>query len=558
MNHLLRGLLLVAAFASPVQAQRQRVRIAKDRVPIDTMHVYQPGIDILHYDFVVAVTPGDTLVGLATIQARRAEDVDTLRLDLLRMRVDSVLLDGVKVAVRRDSTTIRVPIAAARDSFSVVVAYRGVPTDGLIIRTDSAGRRTIFGDNWPNRARHWLPTVDHPSDKASVAWTVRAPATFTVVANGSSLDAHPESQNGGVRADTGWSVTHWETSKPIATYLMVIGVARMARTVVGAGCGVGEDGRCVVQSVYTDPELKDFAPGPFARAPAIVEFYSRLVGPYPYEKLAHLQSSTRFGGMENASAIFYSDAAFRRRALRVGLIAHETAHQWFGNSVTERTWPHLWLSEGFATYFEQLWHERDLGRDTLRANMTRIRAQILAAKEVATRPVIDTAQRDLMALLNTNSYQKGGFVLHMLRAQIGDTAFFRGVRAYYARYRHGTAVTDDLRREMEKTSGRDLRWFFDQWLRRPGFPMVATRWTYDPSTRVVAIKVEQSGPHGMFRLSLPIEIDDGETVQRIIVDIPARADTRMYLPLEVRNTPTRVTIDPDAQVLAAFTSHRGG
>src|SRR5262249_29677371 len=140
--------------------------------------------------------------------------------------------------------------------------------------------------------------------------------------------------------------------------------------------------------------------------------------------LAHLQSSTRFGGMENASAIFYSDQAFRTGQLGTGTVAHETAHQWFGDAVTEREWPHLWLSEGFATYFAALWTQHSAGDSAFRSEMSGIRRDITTAQEVAKRPVIDTIETDLMALLNTNSYQKGGFVLHMLRTMLGDSAFF--------------------------------------------------------------------------------------------------------------------------------------
>src|SRR5204862_2481017 len=162
-------------------------------------------------------------------------------------------------------------------------------------------------------------------------------------------------------------------------------------------CGDDEGKRCVPQVVYTAPEQKSMLPGPFARAGEIVQLFGRLVGPFPYEKLAHLQSSTRFGGMENASAIFYSDGSFRRRTMNEGLIAHETAHQWFGDAVTERDWAHLWLSEGFATYFAALWTRHAHGDSAFRHEMARNRAVVLAdTEDVGTRPVIDTAQRQLL------------------------------------------------------------------------------------------------------------------------------------------------------------------
>src|SRR5256884_6288851 len=137
---------------------------------------------------------------------------------------------------------------------------------------------------------------------------------------------------------------------------MVIAAAPLYEYDLGeTACGLALVGRCVHQWVYVEPRLADFLPGPFRSAADIVSYFGSLVGPFPYERLAHLESSTRFGGMENATAIFYADQPFRKRTMTDGVVAHETAHQWFGDAVTETEWSHLWLSEGFATYFARLW-----------------------------------------------------------------------------------------------------------------------------------------------------------------------------------------------------------
>jgi aminopeptidase N len=187
--------------------------------------------------------------------------------------------------------------------------------------------------------------------------------------------------------------------------------------------------------------------------------FERLVAPFPYEKLAHVQSSTRFGGMENASAIFYDGALFPAQKVTGGLLAHEMAHQWFGDAVTEREWAHLWLSEGFATYFAALWTREADGEAAFRAEIAKLRASVLADTIIPRRPVIDTAQTDYMALLNANSYDKGGFVLSMLHREIGDSAFFRGVRSYYAAHRHGNAVSGCVGRATlsRRSGGRTTR-----------------------------------------------------------------------------------------------------
>src|SRR2546426_12005114 len=157
-------------------------------------------------------------------------------------------------------------------------------------------------------------------------------------------------------------------NEPIPVYLMVIAAAPLYEYDLGeTACGLTLVGRCVHQWAYVDPRLADFLPGPFRSAGDIVSYFGSLVGPFPYEKLAHLESSTRFGGMENATAIFYADQPFRKRTMADGVVAHETAHQWFGDAVTETEWSHLWLSEGFATYFAALWtrrsEERRVGKE---------------------------------------------------------------------------------------------------------------------------------------------------------------------------------------------------
>ncbi len=515
--------------------------------------VYRPGVDVVDYALTLDLPDrGASIEGRAVLTLRRWSPVDTLVLDLVALKVDSVLLDDKAVTFSKTDSVVRIPIGrVVGDSFSVTVRYAGQPKDGLIIRTDSAGRWTAFGDNWPNRARNWIPSIDHPSDKATVTWTVRAPSERRVVANGELMEETPLPVRPGSAPRT---LTRWRESRPIPVYLMVIAAAPLVYYDLGRdGCGVGEFSSCVRQSVYVFPESRDFLPGPFSHAPDMVRLFSELIAPFPYEKLAHLQSSTRYGGMENAGAIFYADAPFRRRSMQPGVIAHETAHQWFGDAVTEREWSHVWLSEGFATYFQQLWVERFGGDSAFVAGMRRIRDEIVKAPEVASRPVIDTAQTDLMALLNTNSYQKGGWTLHMLRALVGDSAFFRGLRSYYLANRHSTALTDDLRRAVEASSGRPLGWFFDQWLRRPGFPEVTTSWRYDASQRRVMATIAQGARFGAYRFPLTVAITDASGKERrATIDVPAAPTSTLVVPLELDAAPRVVTFDPDVRVLGTF------
>jgi aminopeptidase N len=514
-------------------------------------HTYRPGLDVLDYMFTIDLPDtGSTIRGDAMLTVRRRARVDSLVLDLRQLRVTRVLLDGRARRFVRDDSTIRVGLPRGDSgTYRVSVQYNGKVTDGLIARRDSARRWTYFGDNWPNRARHWLPTIDHPSDKATVTWVVRGPRGRTVVANGSLVET--STIGSGRRARV---VTRWRESKPIPTYLMVIAAAPLVKTDLGdSACGLAEIRRCVAQQVYTAPEQRRAAPGNFSKAGDIVKYFAQTVGPYPYEKLAHLQSSTRFGGMENAGAIFYSDRLFRQNGVGEQLIAHETAHQWFGNAVTEREWPHLWLSEGFATYFAALWAGQAHGDTAFHARLLDLRGRIVSdTSAVPKRPVIDTAVTDLMDLLNRNSYEKGGFVLHMLRQETGDSAFFAGVRDYYMKHRHGTALTSDLQSAMEKASGKGLTPFFDQWLRRPGYPELDVTWSTDSASTGIMLQVVQSRTHGLFQFPLDFALADSTgSSRRVNIGIPAQDTTAVVLPIS--GAVTQVTVDPDIKLLAKFT-----
>ena len=520
-------------------------------------HPYEPGIDVLHYDLALDLPDSGTVIeGRAVLTVRRTAPRDNLRLDLVHLHVDSVLVDGRAVRFVRSERSIGVPLpTGSGGTFRITVVYGGAPENGLIIGTDSAGRWTGFGDNWPNRARYWIPSVDDPSDKATVTWTVHAPANRTVVANGTlverrrlAADAH------GVMR----SVTRWRESRPIATYLMVIAAAPLSEYDLGeTACGLAALARCVPQMVYVAPEQRSVLPGAFARAGAIVRYFAEEIAPFPYEKLAHLQSSTKFGGMENASEIFYADDIVRHGRMTDGLIAHETAHQWFGDAVTEREWGHLWLSEGFATYFAALWARHARGDTAFRRELAAMRATVLTdRRSVPTRPVIDTTQLDLPELLDVNSYQKGGFVLHMLHALLGEDAFFAGLREYYYAHRDGNAVTDDLQHALEHASGLKLGWFFDQWLRRPGYPSLDVSWRYDPATRHVVVEVRQQPRFGDFRFPLTLEVREPDgRVHRATMEVPAVPTTTMTLPMRLMSAPTALTPDPDVDLLADIRVH---
>lgn len=497
----------------------------------------QRGIDVQAYEYSVTIPDtGATILARARVRFKRlAQADDTLRLDLIGMTVDSVLESGSaarSVAFTYDNRVLEVVAASP-----VVVYYHGEPQDGLIIRRNARGKRAAFADNWPNRARYWLPGVDHPSDKATVTFSVVAPRGWRVVGNGTS----PGCAIAGDRACV------WLESRPIPTYTMVIGAGELS---VSTHRPARDGARGVPIDVWAYPEDSAYADSvPFRRATEIVETMQRLVGPFPYEKLAHVESSTRFGGMENSSAIFYAEKPYVERRMGEGVVRHETAHQWFGDAVTERDWHHLWLSEGFASYFDWVIGAA-LDGDSVLARGMRANAERYVESSVVDRPIIDTAEHDLLKLLNENNYEKGSWVLHMLRHQVGDSAFWGGLREYYRRYRDSTALSEDFQQVMERVSRQKLAWFFGQWLYHPGYPQLDCVWAYDTVGRRLNVTVSQTQPAawGLFRLpAVPVEItfSDGAVLRRPIALLGRTTSAAVSTSKE----PTAVRIDPDADFL---------
>ena len=420
------------------------------------------------------------------------------------------------------------------DTLAVTVHYRGRPRDGLYLRTNYYGEPTVFADNWPDRAHFWFPCDDHPSDKATVAFSVEVPPTWRAVANGrlEGVDTLPHQR-------TRW---RWRSARPIPTYTMVVGAGRLAVTALPTLTAVP-------QSLWTFPEDSAFAvQGPFRRATLMVDAYTQLIGAFPYSKLAHVESATRFGGMENSSAIFYAESPYVGRTMSEDLVAHETAHQWFGDAVTARDWHHLWLSEGFASYFGPLFYELVQEPDRFREAMERNR-RVYMASDVVERPIIDTAEKNISQLLNENNYPKGAWVLHMLRREVGDSAFFAGIRAYYSTFRDSTALSADLAGVMERFAGRPLDWFFQQWLLQPGYPRLDLTWGYEGGELSLEIKQTQAPAWGFYRVRLPvaIELETGGR-ESFEVEVEARAATVLRRALPAK--PTRLVPDALGVVLA--------
>lgn len=521
---------------------------------------YGTGADVIRYDIELALPEkASWFIGRARVQVlRRAPLRQELTLDFTGLAVDAVQVNGSAVRFRHEADRLAIAVAESDgDTLDVDVRYRGVPDNGLFIAPDVHGSRAAFADNWPNRARFWFPGVDSPGDKALVSFTVHAPAEWQVVANG-ALRGEPSPTAASVAVpDAGPRRTwRWETTTPIPTYTMVVGAGRMVTKAIGtAACGRAPasprpDG-CVEVSWWVTPNDTANAARLFARAARMVDTFTAYVGDFPYEKLANVQAATRFGGMENASAIFYSGAAVARGlATFEDVVAHEIAHQWFGDSVTPADWAHVWLSEGFATYFGALFFEQADGLARFRQSMDASKRAVLESGD-SDRPIVGPVSGDLYKILNTNAYPKGAWVLHMLRGTIGDDAFRRGIQAYYQEHVHGNAHTEDLRRAMEAASGRSLAAFFDQWVMKPGYPVFRVEHRYDNARGEATVVLRQVQKASWPRFTAPVELEltwKGGS-RRVKIEV---AGERQTLTFPVPGPLTHVILDPDGWLLFAL------
>ncbi|MFV1988647.1 MAG: M1 family metallopeptidase [Gemmatimonadota bacterium] len=525
-----------AATVSPLEDPGIEPRAAAERA----------GIDVTHYDIQLDLTDpaSGTFRGDVTLTLDRPGAGDWIALDLAGLSIESVEVDGSTARFVRDGSLLRIDAGgAARESVTVRIRYGGAPIDGLFFGQDANLEPAVFADNWPNRARWWFPSNDHPADKATVRFSVRVPSGFGVVANGYELDR---------RDSEGYTTWVWETDAdaPIPPYAMVVGVARFERRGLGpAACGnapAGVADGCADVSVWALAGDGDYGAERFSRGPDMVDFYTELIGPYPYEKLAHVESSTRFGGMENSSAIFYARGGWEGRRMGDGVIAHETAHQWFGDAVTPASWVHLWVSEGFASYFGPLYFEARDGVDVFRERLAAA-AQAAKSSNVIGQAIVDSTTNNLYDLLNANNYQKGAWVLHMLRGLLGDDVFFAAIRDYYARHLHGTATTDDVRAAFERASGRDLEGFFEQWVYSPGYPDFGITWRIEGDELVLEIRQRQAPSWPAFTMMAEIEVRRrGGTTFRLPVEIEGRSQTLRFAGME---DVVDVTFDPEGWLL---------
>ena len=520
--------------------------LAKDRYPKN------PNIDILNYKFEIHLNDtSDIIYGSADIALNIKDSEDRVRLDLISqgkdgmgMEVKKVTFNGSEVSYSHDNDVLLIETGvldySSRDIINVV--YSGMPITGLIIGPNMHGDRTFFSDNWPNKARNWLPLVDHPYDKSTAEFVVIAPNHYQVISNGLLVEE--------TNLNKELKKTHWKQSVPISCWLYALGVAEFAVDYVDYF-----EGKSIQTWVYKqdrDNGFYDF------KIPTkhTMEFFSDYIGPFAYEKLANVQSNSVKGGMESATAIFYSDVSVTGdRSVRWrNVVIHEVAHQWFGNCVTEYDWDDVWLSEGFATYFTLMFREHAYGRDDFVNGLNDAKRLVYNHyKTDKESSIVHNNLKDMKDVLTYSlQYQKGAWVLHMLRNYVGEDNFRKGIRNYYKKYYNSTTTTNQFKTEMEVVSGMNLDTFFDQWLYKGGNMVLDGNWKFDEKKGRIEVNLNQVQNDGyLFEMPLELGISyNDKNLEKIQTVKLEKEKGRFYIASDSK--PISIKIDPNTKLLAIW------
>jgi aminopeptidase N len=509
--------------------------------------------------------PKRSIRGSASLTLRRVDpDATTVELDAVAFTIAAVTVDDKNVKYTYDGRLLVVDVPRALEHGKLVVRYEATPRRGLYFLEPDEHVPTRPRQAWTQcqeeDARHIFPCHDKPHVKMTTEAVVTVPAGFSVLSNGELAGKEQD-------AKAGTETFHWRMNDPHPSYLVTIVAGEFAvfGDRVTLAPAPGSTVRREVPLTYLVPKgREEDGRRTFGRTPDMVSFFSELTGvPYPWNKYAQVVvSDFIFGGMENTTATTMYEHILldARAAIDVtsdDLIAHELAHQWFGDYVTCRDWSEGWLNEGFATFMEHVWREKALGRDEYEYSVKHDLSSYLSeAHGRYRRPIVCQDYDSPLDLFDRHLYEKGGLVLHVLRTELGDTLFWKGVSTYLNRHARSIVETRDLLRALEEVSGRSLGRAFEEMVMRPGHPEIEVDVSWDDGVLTCAVKQVQSATDGVpsvFEISLGLAIaggDGGGEARTERVRLKARSDS-FAIPCAER--PRFVVVDPDMRILGDVT-----
>ncbi len=515
-------------------------------------------VDIQHLALVLEVNPvAKTVEGVATLTCRViAAGTRTLELDAVELVIGSVSLDQAPTTWRHAGGKLHIDLGSAHASgteLTIAVAYRGSPRRGLYFIAPDEGYPAKPMQVWTQGqdvdSRYWFPCIDTPNEKATSEVTVTVPSYLFALSNGVLVTD---------RSDGARRTLHWRLDVPHSMYLVTLAIGEFS--------AIETKWREVPVVYYVQKGREAEAQRTLARTPEMLELFSRLFGvTYPYPRYAQVfVADFSFGGMENTSATTLTDTVLldERAALDHdidALVSHELAHQWFGDLVTCRDWGEGWLNEGFATYAEYLWREHHEGRDAADLELEEWAELYLGEDSGRYRRTIATkVYEDPIDIFDHHLYEKGGRVVHMLRALLGDPAFFGALGYYLGKHRHGVVESRDLARAVEESSGRNVDWFLSQWIiDGSGHPELDVSIEWDGASRLAKVAVEQKhkvdARTPLFRLPTRMRFRVGDRD----VDVPIEiVDVKHVFHLRLESEPTQAIFDPGRIVLAAVKTEK--
>lgn len=513
--------------------------------------------DILHYRIELQLDfEARAIEGTTTLTVRSLSDhLASLVFDAFALEISAVTVGGLPVEWTVDGEHIALTLAQAAgwdDELSVAISYRTVPDRGLyFILPDHAYPEKhphVWTQSQDIDARAWFPCYNLPYDKATSEMIATVPASMFVLSNGQLME---------VTTHDTTKTYHWRQDIAHSAYLITL--------VAGPFVEIPDQLDQINVPAYVLPGREEDARRAFPSTRDMIAFFSEKIGvPYPYPQYAQVcVSDYIMGGMEHTSATTLTDTILPDERIMpewsgTGLIAHELAHQWFGDLLTCRDWAHGWLNEGFATYFDALWHEHAKGVDEFAYKMfLNARGYLHEDTSEYRRPIVERTYSRPIDIFDAHLYPKGAWVLHMIRTQLGDEAWWRAINQYVTRHRGGTVITSDLERAIADTTGINLEKFFDQWLFTGGHPEFKVGWRWDAEQKLGLLQITQQQQIDtltpIFDLPIDILFDLGSTEQRIRLRVDQAEQTfHIVLPEQ----PRRIRFDPDGAVLKTLTFPR--
>lgn len=513
---------------------------------------YVPDRAISVVNLAIDVTPdfkNRTVAVKTTIKFKPiALPLPELALDAVDLRVAVVqssetMLD-YQVTEEKIIVTFAQPIPADKEAW-VMVEHHAEPAKGLYFRTPEMGYKRgdthLFTQGEPIEARHWYPCPDAPNQKFTSEITCRIPEGMTVISNGRKVSEATEPA-------TGLVAVTWRQEKPHANYLISLCAGYFKK--------IEDRYRDIPLAFYTPPSDINEAMNSFRDTKDMMAFFEEEIGvPYPWPKYDQVVVNDFVaGGMENTSATtltdhtLFTDATENLRSSQ-GLVAHELAHQWFGDLVTCKDWSSLWLNEGFATYYAHLYDGHKHGRDFLLYGLYNSARGIVNRTDA--RPIVERKYDQPGEMFSYLAYQKGGWVLHMLRSQLGEQLYRRCIKTWLERHAYGSVVTEDLNRVIEELSGRSYDQFFDQWVYHGGVPELEVAYAWDVRTKLARISLNQNQRLGegvlLFNFPLTVRFKTKSGTVDHAITVKQKSED-FYFALEA--APVTVRIDPEYTLLA--------